>query len=401
MGRTIIEMDGKEHQKHRSIVQYAFHFKSIAPLESYMTEVVHELIDGFAARRPRRPGRALHRAVSDSRDRAHRRACRSRTSISSSSTRSTSSASPRIAERGLAASRAVREFLLPIIAERRAAPIDDVLSRLVTGEVDGQRLTDEEIVSFMRLLLPAGAETTFRLIGSTLFALLHHPEQLAELVADRTLGARRRSRRRCAGRRRCCSSAARRRVRSSSRGWRSRQGAMVTPVIGSANRDESHYGDPDRWDLHRGADDHLSFGGGRHFCLGYHLARMEARIALDAVLDRLPNLRLDLDASGRRSWGSHSARHAACTSISTPLEHLPTCADGGAKAMIEQKRARRPLHGSAGGDWTQHRGSGRGCSMRSVRSAVRRGSWSWRCCWWPIWPAPSSSSASKPSASAW
>jgi cytochrome P450 len=70
-------------------------------------------------------------------------------------------------------------------------------------------------------------------------------------------------------------------------------GALVTPVIGSANRDESRYPDPDRWDLHRGADDHLSFGGGRHFCLGYHLARIEARIALDAVLERLTNLRLD------------------------------------------------------------------------------------------------------------
>jgi cytochrome P450 len=68
---------------------------------------------------------------------------------------------------------------------------------------------------------------------------------------------------------------------------------MVSPVIGSANRDESHYPDPDRWDLHRGADDHLSFGGGRHFCLGYHLAKMEARLALEAALDRLPNLRLD------------------------------------------------------------------------------------------------------------
>jgi cytochrome P450 len=89
--------------------------------------------------------------------------------------------------RGLAASRAVKEFLLPLIAARRAHPTDDVLSRVCVGEVDGQRLDDEEIVSLMRLLLPAGAETTFRLIGSTLFALLHHREALAEVLADRSL----------------------------------------------------------------------------------------------------------------------------------------------------------------------------------------------------------------------
>src|SRR5690606_8985801 len=86
--------------------------------------------------------------------------------------------------KGLAASRAIAEFLLPIIAERRREPTDDVLSRLVTGEVDGQRLSDEEIISFMRLLLPAGAETTFRWIGSTLHALLHHPGALDEVLAD-------------------------------------------------------------------------------------------------------------------------------------------------------------------------------------------------------------------------
>jgi cytochrome P450 len=74
-------------------------------------------------------------------------------------------------------------------------------------------------------------------------------------------------------------------------------------VIASGNRDESHYADPDRFDLDRRADDHLSFGFGRHFCLGYHLAKMEARIALTAVLDRLPQLRLDPDADPPRITG--------------------------------------------------------------------------------------------------
>ena len=78
---------------------------------------------------------------------------------------------------------------------------------------------------------------------------------------------------------------------------------MVSAVIGSANRDETHYAEPDRFDLDRHADDHLSFGFGRHFCLGYHLAKMEARTALGALLDRLPELRLDPAAPAPRITG--------------------------------------------------------------------------------------------------
>jgi len=81
------------------------------------------------------------------------------------------------------------------------------------------------------------------------------------------------------------------------------EGKVVSAVIASANRDETHYADPDRFDLDRRADDHLSFGFGRHFCLGYHLAKMEARTALGAVLDRLPGLRLDPDAEPPRITG--------------------------------------------------------------------------------------------------
>jgi cytochrome P450 len=291
MGRTIIEMDGKEHQKHRSIVQYAFHFKSIAPLEQSMADTVHEIIDRFAA-----DGRAdLVQQLSEPFP------IRVIARIAGVPIEDFDAFKRHALDiigytkdpaRGIAASHAVKEFLLPLIAERRARPGDDVLSRLCTGEVDGQRLSDEEIVSFMRLLLPAGAETTFRLIGSTLFALLHHPEALAEVLANRSL----------------LPAALEETLRWETpvlfvgrettrdvtvAGVEIPAGAAVSPVIGSANRDETHYPDPDRWDLHRGADDHLSFGGGRHFCLGYHLAKLEARIALDAALDRLRTLRLD------------------------------------------------------------------------------------------------------------
>src|SRR5204863_6542311 len=81
------------------------------------------------------------------------------------------------------------------------------------------------------------------------------------------------------------------------------EGKVVSAVIASANRDETHYADPDRFDLDRRADDHLSFGFGRHFCLGYHLAKMEARTALKAVADRFPDLRLDPEAPAPRITG--------------------------------------------------------------------------------------------------
>ena len=73
------------------------------------------------------------------------------------------------------------------------------------------------------------------------------------------------------------------------------EGALLSVTVGSANRDERHYADPDRFDLHRKNDDHLAFGFGSHFCAGSHLALLEARTALNALLDRLPNLRLDPD----------------------------------------------------------------------------------------------------------
>jgi len=206
-------------------------------------------------------------------------------------------------EKGRAASETLREYFLPVIRARRTEPRDDVITRLVEGTVDGVGLTDEEVVSFLRLLLPAGAETTSRLMGSMLFALLADRDARLERVrADRSLVgwaieetlrwetpvlfvARQATRTTEIG------------------GVELPAGANVSAIVASANRDETHYPDPDRYDLDRRVDDHLSFAFGRHFCLGSHLARLEARTALETVLDRLPNLRLDPDAEPPRILG--------------------------------------------------------------------------------------------------
>ena len=92
-------------------------------------------------------------------------------------------------DRGLAASESLRDYFAGIVAERRAHPADDVISDLVAADIDGVRLSDEAIYSFLRLLLPAGAETTYRSSGNLLFLLLTHPEQLEAVRGDRSLVA--------------------------------------------------------------------------------------------------------------------------------------------------------------------------------------------------------------------
>jgi cytochrome P450 len=199
---------------------------------------------------------------------------------------------PRDYPRGYAAAAAVREYLLPIIAERRRRPADDVISTLVAGTVDGQGLSDEDVVSFLRLLIPAGAETTFRLIGNMLFALLTQRERWERVRADRSLVLWAiEETLRWETSVLMVSRQANREVEF--RGVKIPADGVVSVVVASANRDEEHYDRPDEFDLDRHADDHLAFAFGRHHCLGYHLARLEARLALTALLDRLPNLRLD------------------------------------------------------------------------------------------------------------
>lgn len=301
MGRTIIEMDGREHTRTRALVQAVFGPRAVEGLGAVVEGLVHELIDGFV-----RAGRAdlvaqftlafpmqvIAHIVGVPRQHYAQFMSWSLDLVGFT----------KDPAKGRAASDRLHDYLLPIVRARRAEPRDDVISRLVTGTVDGVGLTDDEVISFLRLLLPAGAETTSRLTGSMLFALLTEPSNLARVQADRTLVqwaieetlrwetpilfvARQATRRTEIG------------------GVEIPEGGIVSAIIAAANRDETHYPDPDRFDLDRRADDHLAFGFGRHFCLGHYLARLEARTALTAVLERLPRLRLDPAAEPPRITG--------------------------------------------------------------------------------------------------
>ena len=197
-------------------------------------------------------------------------------------------------ERGLAAAAALRQYFAQVLAARRRRPADDLISELAEAEVDGRRLDDEEIFSFLRLLLPAGVETTYRATGNLLYALLTRTEQLDAVAADPSLVAQ------------AFEEALRweppvqvvlRRATRPARlaGVPVEEGADVGLLLGAANHDERRFERPDEFDLFRPARPHLGFGFGIHVCVGMHLARLEARIAVATLLDRLPGLRLDPD----------------------------------------------------------------------------------------------------------
>jgi cytochrome P450 len=167
-----------------------------------------------------------------------------------------------------------------------------LISTLAHAEIDGQQLSDEEIFSFLRLLLPAGVETTYRSTGNLLFGLLSDPEQLEAVRSDRSLIPQ------------AIEEAVRWEApllvitRVATRdtelaGMPIPAGSAVMPMLGAANRDEDRYPDPDRFDVFRKQSPPISWGHGVHLCLGMHLARLEMRVALERLFDRLPGLRLD------------------------------------------------------------------------------------------------------------
>jgi cytochrome P450 len=183
-------------------------------------------------------------------------------------------------------------YLRNLIAQRRAAPGEDLLSALIQAEEAGDTLSPEELLSMVLLLLIAGHETTVNLIAGGTLALLQHPEQLARLREDPAL----------------IGPAVEELLRYASpveisterftredftvAGVTIPKGHLVLAVIGSANHDPNQFKAPDTLDLGREPNKHLAFGMGIHYCLGAPLARLEGQIALRTLVDRFPNLRL-------------------------------------------------------------------------------------------------------------
>ena len=186
----------------------------------------------------------------------------------------------------------LRDYLAEHVAERRRRPRADLLTRLVEAEVDGERLTDAEVVTFARFLLIAGHVTTTMVLGNTLLCLDAHPDQYARVRSDRSLlpGAIEESLRFLTP------IAAQGRVantRTELGGQTIDEDQILVVWLAAANRDIRQFPDPDRFDPTRDRNQHIAFGRGVHFCLGAPLARLEGRIVLDILLDRFPVLRTD------------------------------------------------------------------------------------------------------------
>ena len=187
--------------------------------------------------------------------------------------------------------REMEEYLLGHCRARRRRPGDDLISALVTAEVDGERLDDEEVVNFSRLLLVAGHITTTLLLGNTVLCLEENPSAAAELRADRTLIPPAleevlRSRSPFPQMARFTTRA----VELSGQVIPANQLVMLW-LLG-ANHDERQFPDPERFDIHRMPNEHLAFGHGIHFCLGAPLARLEGKIAVDVLLTRLADIQI-------------------------------------------------------------------------------------------------------------
>jgi cytochrome P450 len=291
MGHVILGMDDPEHRTHRNLVAHAFREKALARWEPELIgPIIDEQIDRFVgdgdADLVRQltfefPVRVIARLLGlpeEDFPAFHRWGIELIGLVAD-------------IDRGLAASQSLAEYFAGIVAERRAKPADDVISDLVSAEVDGEQLTDEAIYSFLRLLLPAGAETTYRSSGNLLYLLLTHPEQLEAVRADRSLlpqaieeGLRCEPPLLMIGRTATCE------VEVS--GVTIGPGEVITTHLGSANHDETRWDDPETFDIFRPPLPHIAFAHGPHMCLGMHLARLETRALLDRVLDRLPELAL-------------------------------------------------------------------------------------------------------------
>jgi cytochrome P450 len=187
--------------------------------------------------------------------------------------------------------REMNEYLLAHIRRRRADPGSDLTSKLTVAAADGRTLTDQEIVGFVGLLLIAGHITTTALLGNSLLTMDQHPGIFEEIRADRSLipGAveeflRFRSPFPRVGRR------STKEVELG--GVTIPADTLILPWLASANRDPAQFADPDNVNIHRSPNHHLSFSKGIHVCIGAPLARLEARVALNLVLDRYRDLRV-------------------------------------------------------------------------------------------------------------
>jgi cytochrome P450 len=294
IGPTILAMEGKKHWEHRNLVSAAFKSKSLLRWEPEIVRpVVNALIDEFIdageADLARDftlefPTRVISKLLGLPEDDLPWFRKRAAELISYTVTY----------KRAFEASAALKDYFLDQIEKRRTKPTEDIIGDLVSADIDGEKLTDEAIYSFLRLLLPAGLETTYRSSGNLLFLLLTHPEQFQAVQADHDLIAPAIEE---ALRFETPLTTVQRYVMADTEveGVELPTGSVIDVCIGSANRDERRWERSEEFDIFRKRLPHISFAAGEHTCMGLHLARMETRVAVECLLARLTNFRLVTD----------------------------------------------------------------------------------------------------------
>jgi cytochrome P450 len=206
-----------------------------------------------------------------------------------------------VPQEGMEAALHLIGYYADMLAERRRRPTEDLTSALLAAETDGDRLDDEEIIAFLFLMVVAGNETTTKLLGNALYWLSRHPDQLAGVLADQTrVGPWIEETLRYDTSSQILARSLLRDVEL--HGRVAPAGSQLLLLLGSANRDERAFRNPDRYDLGREPAELaqlVSFGGGRHFCLGANLARLEARVALTELVRRVRSVEVDHERATR------------------------------------------------------------------------------------------------------
>ncbi len=294
IGKTILAMTGKEHRDHRNLVSAAFKTKSLARWEPEIVRpVCIQLIDEFADDGETDlvrnftfefPTRVISRLLGLPEEDLPEFRRRAVQLISYNVDYKTA----------FEASAVLKDYFQEQIEQRKSKSTEDIIGDLIAAEIDGEKLSDEAIYSFLRLLLPAGLETTYRSSGNLLYNLLTRPDQFAAVQADRHLIGRS--------------------IEENLRyetpltlvqrfatedteldGIEIPADSMIDVCIGSANRDEHRWERSEEFDIFRKPVPHISFAVGEHTCLGLHLARLETRVAMECLLDRLTNIDLVTD----------------------------------------------------------------------------------------------------------